>query len=243
MDNASAEMTKYAANSLLAVKISFINEIANLCERVGADIAHVRQGIGSDRRLGMHFLYPGLGYGGSCFPKDVRAIIDTAEAAGLDFSLMRAVDDVNNKQKRRLFGKIREYFDGDLAGRTFGVWGLAFKPRTDDMREAPAIGLVEDLLAAGCKVNVHDPEAMEVARGEFGDRVTYCAKNYEALAGADALCVVTEWNEFRHPDFDRVKQLLKTPVIFDGRNLWEPRDMQAKGFTYFPIGRPPVKAA
>lgn len=242
MDNASAEMTKYAANSLLAAKISFINEIANLCEKVGADVAHVRQGIGADRRLGLHFLYPGLGYGGSCFPKDVRAIIDTAEAVGLDFPLMRAVDDVNNLQKRRLFAKIRDYFDGDLAGRTFGIWGLAFKPRTDDMREAPAIGLVEDLLAAGCKVNVHDPEAMEVARGEFGDRVAYCAKNYDAVAGADALCVVTEWNEFRHPDFERIKVLLKAPVIFDGRNLWEPREMKLKGFTYFPIGRPCVKA-
>ncbi|MFN2377794.1 MAG: UDP-glucose/GDP-mannose dehydrogenase family protein [Candidatus Binatia bacterium] len=237
MDNASAEMTKYAANSLLAVKISFINEIANLCERVGADVSAVRQGIGTDRRLGMHFLYPGLGYGGSCFPKDVRAIIHTASDAGLDFSLLRCVDDVNNRQKRRLFEKIHDHFAGDLAGRTFAVWGLAFKPRTDDMREAPSIGLVRELLAAGATVNVHDPEAMEVARGVFGNSVTYCSKNYEALSGADALCVVTEWNEFRHPDFDRIKDLLKSPVIFDGRNLWEPRDMQGRGFTYYPIGR------
>jgi len=243
MDNPSAEMTKYAANSLLAVKISFINEIANLCERVGADVSHVRQGIGTDRRLGMHFLYPGLGYGGSCFPKDVRAIIHTATVAGLDFSLLRTVDEVNNRQKRRLFDKIRAHFGDDLAGRTLGIWGLAFKPRTDDMREAPSIGLVRDLLEAGCKVNVHDPEAMDVARGVFGETVTYCTKNYEALKGADALCIVTEWNEFRHPDFDRIKGLLKAPVIFDGRNLWEPRDMQARGFTYFPIGRPPVVVA
>ena len=237
MDNASAEMTKYAANSLLAVKISFINEIANLCERVGADVSAVRQGIGTDRRLGMHFLYPGLGYGGSCFPKDVRAIIHTASEAGLDFSLLRSVDDVNNRQKRRIFEKLQAHFDGDLAGRTFAIWGLAFKPRTDDMREAPSIGLVRELLAAGCKVNVHDPEAMEVARGVFGKGVTYCTKNYDALPGADALCIVTEWNEFRHPDFDRIKQMLKSPVIFDGRNLWEPRDMQGRGFTYYPIGR------
>jgi UDPglucose 6-dehydrogenase len=243
MDNASAEMTKYAANSLLAVKISFINEIANLCEKVGADVSAVRQGIGTDRRLGMHFLYPGLGYGGSCFPKDVRAIIHTASEAGLDFSLLRSVDDVNNRQKRRLFEKLQAHFDGDLAGRTFAVWGLAFKPRTDDMREAPAIGLVRDLLGAGCKVSVHDPEAMDVARGVFGSAVQYCTKNYEALAGADALCIVTEWNEFRHPDFDRIKQLLKSPVIFDGRNLWEPRDMQGRGFTYYPIGRSAVPVA
>jgi len=237
MDNASAEMTKYAANSLLAVKISFINEIANLCERVGADVSAVRQGIGTDRRLGMHFLYPGLGYGGSCFPKDVRAIIHTATEAGLDFSLLRSVDDVNNRQKRRIFEKLSAHFDGNLSGRTFAVWGLAFKPRTDDMREAPSIGLVRELLAAGCKVNVHDPEAMEVARAIFGKDVNYCTKNYDALPGADGLCIVTEWNEFRHPDFDRIKQMLKSPVIFDGRNLWEPRDMQGRGFTYYPIGR------
>jgi UDPglucose 6-dehydrogenase len=237
MDNASAEMTKYAANSLLAVKISFINEIANLCERVGADVSAVRQGIGTDRRLGMHFLYPGLGYGGSCFPKDVRAIIHTAHDAGLEFSLLRTVDEVNNRQKKRLFEKLHAHYNGSLAGRTFAVWGLAFKPRTDDMREAPSIGLVQDLLAAGCKVNVHDPEAMEVARGVFGDAVGYCHKNYDALPGADALLIVTEWNEFRHPDFDRIKSMLKEPVVFDGRNLWEPKDMAGRGFTYYPIGR------
>jgi UDPglucose 6-dehydrogenase len=237
MDNASAEMTKYAANSLLAVKISFINEIANLCERVGADVSAVRQGIGTDRRLGMHFLYPGLGYGGSCFPKDVRAIIHTAHDAGLEFSLLRTVDEVNNRQKKRLFEKLTAHYNGSLAGRTFAVWGLAFKPRTDDMREAPSIGLVQDLLEAGCKVNVHDPEAMEVARGVFGDSVSYCQKNYDALPGADALLIVTEWNEFRHPDFDRIKSMLKAPVVFDGRNLWEPKDMAGRGFTYYPIGR------
>ncbi len=240
MDNASAEMTKYAANSLLATKISFINEIANLCEAVGADVGLVRRGVGLDSRLGMHFLYPGLGYGGSCFPKDVRALLHTAEKSDLEFSLLKAVDDVNDKQKRRLFEKIKDYYKGDLQGRTFGVWGLAFKPRTDDMREAPAIGLVEDLLAAGCKVKVHDPEAMEVARSVFGDRVDYHDHNYDVLEGSDALLIVTEWNEFRHPDFERIKTLLKKPVIFDGRNLWEPKDMAAYGFSYLPIGRPAV---
>ena len=240
MDNASAEMTKYAANALLAVKISFINEVANLCERVGADVSLVRNGIGLDRRLGMHFLYPGLGYGGSCFPKDVRAIIATADRAGLEFPMLRAVDDVNNAQKRRLFEKISDFYKGDLKGRKFGIWGLAFKPRTDDMREAPSIGLIEDLLAAGATVEAHDPEAMEVARGVFGDRIGYHDRNYDALKGADALLVVTEWNEFRHPDFDRIKELLESPTVFDGRNLWEPKDMKRQGFNYFPIGRQAV---
>ncbi len=241
MDNASAEMTKYAANSLLATRISFMNEVANLCERVGADVSQVRQGMGFDSRIGPAFLYAGLGYGGSCFPKDVRAIINTAETNESDFTILRAVDQVNNRQKKRLFQKVETFYNGSLNGRTFGLWGLAFKPRTDDMREAPAIGLIEDLLASGCNVRVHDPEAMEVARKIFGDRITYHRQNYETLDGADALLVVTEWNEFRRPDFDRVKQLLKEPVIFDGRNLWEPASMQKIGFNYFPIGRPSVE--
>lgn len=241
MDNASAEMTKYAANSLLATRISFMNEVANLCERVGADVSQVRQGMGFDSRIGPAFLYAGLGYGGSCFPKDVRAIINTAETNKSDFTILRAVDQVNNRQKKRLFQKVETFYNGSLNGRTFGLWGLAFKPRTDDMREAPAIGLIEDLLASGCTVRVHDPEAMEVARKIFGDRITYHRQNYETLDGADALLVVTEWNEFRRPDFDRVKQLLKEPVIFDGRNLWEPASMQKIGFNYFPIGRPSVE--
>jgi UDPglucose 6-dehydrogenase len=241
MDNASAEMTKYAANALLATKISFINEIANLCERVGADVSQVRQGVGTDGRLGMSFLYAGLGYGGSCVPKDVRAIIHSAHDAGLEFPLLNAVDEVNNRQKRRLFEKVREFYDGSLSGRTFGVWGLSFKPRTDDMREAPSIGLIDDLLAAGCQVKAHDPEAMDVARQVFGDRISYHRQNYEAIEGADALLVVTEWNEFRRPDFDRVKRLLKEPVVFDGRNLWEPESMRKLGFAYFPIGRPSVQ--
>ncbi len=242
MDNASAEMTKYAANALLATRISFINEVANLCERVGADVAHVRQGIGLDSRIGMSFLYAGLGYGGSCFPKDVRAIIRTAEDQGMDFSLLRAVDEVNNRQKRRLFEKVKRHYDGDLGSRTFGVWGLAFKPRTDDMREAPAIGLIDDLLTEGCTVRVHDPEAMDVCRKIFGDRISYHRQNYEVLDGADALLIVTEWNEFRRPDFDRIRAMLKEPVIFDGRNLWEPDRMAKLGFTYYPIGRPAVGA-
>jgi len=241
MDNYSAEMTKYAANALLATKISFINEIANLCEAVGADVSSVRQGVGLDKRLGMHFLYAGLGYGGSCFPKDVKAIIHTAIEHDLDFPLMKAVEAVNEHQKRRLFEKVVAYYDGDLTGRTFGVWGLAFKPRTDDMREAPAVGLIDDLLRAGCKVRVHDPEAMEVARGIFEDRITYHRHNYDALEGADALLLVTEWNEFRRPDFDRVRRMLKEPVIFDGRNIWEPTEMEKLGFSYFPIGRPSVR--
>ena len=241
MDNASAEMTKYAANSLLATRISFMNEVANLCERVGADVSQVRQGMGFDSRIGPAFLYAGLGYGGSCFPKDVRAIINTAETNESDFTILRAVDQVNNRQKKRLFQKVETFYNGSLNGRTFGLWGLAFKPRTDDMREAPAIGLIEDLLSSGCNVRVHDPEAMEVARKIFGDRITYHRQNYETLDGADALLVVTEWNEFRRPDFDRVKQLLKEPVIFDGRNLWEPASMQKIGFNYFPIGRPSVE--
>ncbi len=240
MDNASAEMTKYAANGLLATRISFVNEVANLCEAVGADVTMVRKGVGMDRRLGMHFLYAGLGYGGSCFPKDVRSIIHKAKEHGLDFDLLRAVDEVNNRQKKRLFEKVKSHYEGDLKGRVFGLWGLAFKPRTDDMREAPSIGIIEELLDAGCTVKVHDPEAMETARRIFGDRIEYYRQSYDVLDGADALLVVTEWNEFRRPDFVRMKALLKKPVIFDGRNLWTPANMQTRGFHYFPIGRPSV---
>lgn len=240
MDNASAEMTKYAANGLLATRISFVNEVANLCEAVGADISLVRRGVGLDNRLGMHFLYAGLGYGGSCFPKDVRSIIHTAAQHDIDFQLLRSVDEVNNRQKLRLFDKLRVFYGGALEGRCFALWGLAFKPRTDDMREAPAIGLIESLLEAGATVRAHDPEAMDTARAVFGDRISYHRTGYDALEGADAMLVVTEWNEFRRPDFERVKGLLKEPVIFDGRNLWEPEQMRKKGFSYFPIGRPAV---
>jgi UDPglucose 6-dehydrogenase len=240
MDNRSAEMTKYAANAFLATRISFINQVANLCEKVGADVAEVRRGIGFDRRIGHYFLFPGVGYGGSCFPKDVRAVIRMAEESGMAFSLLKEVEAVNDQQKHLLVEKVHAHFGADLHGRKFAVWGLAFKPRTDDMREAPALVIVEELLKAGAEIAVHDPEALGRARELFGDRISYHRVNYEALTGADALLIVTEWNEFRRPDFARMKSLLKTPVIFDGRNLYEPMVMQQEGFTYYSIGRMPV---
>ena len=243
MDNESAEMTKYAANALLATRISFMNEIANLCERVGADVDLVRHGIGYDRRIGHHFLFPGVGYGGSCFPKDVKAVIHTAIDNGMTFPLLNAVEEVNEAQKARLVEKIVGEFGHDLKGRQFAVWGLAFKPKTDDMRAAPALTVVDGLLARGAKVAVHDPEALAEARKHFGDRVSYHRVNYETLEGADALLVVTEWNEFRRPDFPRMKQLMRRPLIFDGRNIYDPAVMREHGFTYFPIGRSPVRAA
>jgi UDPglucose 6-dehydrogenase len=241
MDNASAEMTKYAANALLATRISFMNEVANLCERVGADVDFVRRGIGYDRRIGHHFLFPGVGYGGSCFPKDVQAVIHTAHDTGMKFPLLVAVEEVNDAQKHRLVDKVVAEFGEDLRGRRFAVWGLAFKPRTDDMREAPAIVVIRGLLERGATVAVHDPEALGQAKKIFGDHVTYHRVNYEALAGADALLVVTEWSEFRRPDFDRMRQLLKHPVIIDGRNIYEPDVMRTHGFTYVPIGRAAVR--
>src|SRR5882724_262134 len=242
MDNASAEMTKYAANALLATRISFMNEIANLCERVGGDVEFVRKGVGYDRRIGHHFLFPGVGYGGSCFPKDVQAIIHTAHDAGMRFPLLGGVEEVNDAQKRRLVEKVTAEFGEDLRGKRFAIWGLAFKPRTDDMREAPAIVVVNGLLDRGAEVAVHDPEALAQAKRVFGDRVAYHRVNYEALAGVDALLVVTEWNEFRRPDFDRMKQLMRRPLIFDGRNIYEPDVMREHGFTYVPIGRAAVRA-
>ncbi len=243
MDNTSAEMTKYAANALLATRISFVNEIANLCERVGADVELVRRGIGYDRRIGHHFLFPGVGYGGSCFPKDVKAVIRTAGEHGMPFPLLNAVEEVNEGQKRRLVEKVVAEFGDSLEGRRVAVWGLAFKPRTDDMREAPSITVVWGLLARGAQVAVHDPEALSEARNLFGDRVSYHRLNYEALEGADALLIVTQWNEFRRPDFVRMKRLMRQPVIFDGRNLYEPEVMREHGFAYYPIGRAPVRAA
>ncbi len=237
MDNRSAEMTKYAANALLATRISFMNEVANLCERVGADVNLVRRGVGSDRRIGQHFLFPGIGYGGSCFPKDVQAMIHTAEEYGLDSAMLRAVDAVNDRQKHVLVHKVKAELGTNLSGRTFAVWGLSFKPRTDDMREAPSLTIVEGLLKAGAKMQLHDPEALGEARKFFGARVAYFTTNYEALRGADALLILTEWNEFRRPDFGRMKQLLKSPLIFDGRNLYEPAEMHELGFTYHSIGR------
>ena len=243
MDNASAEMTKYAANALLATRISFMNEIANLCERVGADVDQVRRGISYDRRIGHHFLFPGVGYGGSCFPKDVKAVIHTAHQHGMKFPLLNAVEDVNEAQKRLLVEKVAAHFGDHLGGRRLAVWGLAFKPRTDDMREAPSITIVEGLLARGAELAVHDPEALGEARKLFGERVTYHRVNYEALRDADALLIVTEWNEFRRPDFARMKRMLRRPIIFDGRNLYEPDVMREHGFTYVPIGRAAVRPA
>jgi UDPglucose 6-dehydrogenase len=236
MDTASAELAKYAANAMLAVRISFMNEVANVCEAVGADVDHVRRAVGSDRRIGPSFLFPGVGFGGSCFPKDVKAMGRFAAHEGYEFKLLKAVDDVNALQKTRLAAKMRDHF-GDLRGKAIALWGLAFKPKTDDMREAPAIPLIESLLAAGATVRAYDPEAMGVAKRLFGDRITFAANNYDALRGADALAIVTEWNEFRRPDLARVKSLLNNPVIFDGRNLFQPERMRAEGFTYYSIGR------
>lgn len=236
MDTASAELSKYAANSILATRISFMNEIANVCELVGADVDMVRRAIGTDRRIGPSFLFPGVGYGGSCFPKDVKALLKSAAEHGYDFEMLRAVEAVNQRQKSRLVQKIGAHFP-ELAGRTIALWGLAFKPRTDDMREAPAIAIVEGLLARGANVRAYDPEALQTARPIFGDRIELCTKSYDAVRDADALVIVTEWNEFREPDFKRIHSLLKQPVIFDGRNIYNPDQMRALGFTYYSIGR------
>jgi UDPglucose 6-dehydrogenase len=242
MDPRSAELTKYASNAMLALRISFINQMANLCEAVGAEINEVRRGMGTDRRIGSQFLFPGVGYGGSCFPKDVQALIHSAAENQLDFSILQAADEVNDLQKRIMVERARTHFAGVLKDRVFAVWGLAFKPRTDDMREAPALVVIEELLAAGARIQAHDPEALESARIIFGDRVSYHGSNYEALRGADALIILTEWNEFRHPNFQRMKSELKQPVIFDGRNLYDPALMKALEFTYYSVGRRPVHA-
>lgn len=233
----SAEMTKYAANAMLATKISFINEMANLCDRLGADINDVRKGMGHDQRIGFQFLFPGPGYGGSCFPKDVEAIIAMGRRTGLPLKLMQAVDAVNDAQKQVLFEKVKGHFGAKLAGKTLAIWGLAFKPRTDDIREAPALTLIESLLKAGASVRVHDPEAMANVRELFGDKLYYADRPYGALEGADGLAIVTEWQEFRNPDFELIRRLLKGPVIFDGRNIYDHQQMAALGFTYYGIGR------
>ncbi len=236
MDTRSAELTKYASNSMLAVRISFMNDISQLCEKVGADVDAVRKGMGADKRIGYPFLFPGVGYGGSCFPKDVKALITTARENGLEYEMLRAVERTNERQKKAIVAKAVKHF-GDLSGKTFAVWGLAFKPKTDDMREAPALEIIEGLAGKGAKIQATDPVAMEVAHKILGDRVKLCQGPYEALEGADALCVVTEWNEFRHPDFDRMKRLMKQPVVFDGRNVFDPAAMRSRGFTYYGIGR------
>ena len=238
MDTPSAEMTKYAANAMLATRISFMNQMARLCEAVGADVTLVRKGIGSDRRIGPAFLFPGPGYGGSCFPKDVKALLRTAELNGMRFDILESVEAANERQKRLLFEKVERHFDGKLAGTAVAVWGLAFKAETDDVRESPALVLVEALLSAGATVRVHDPAAVESARRHLGDRVTYAAHAYEAVDGAAALVIVTEWLEYRNPDFDRIKRLLVRPLIVDGRNLYDPVRLTRLGFTYDSIGRP-----
>jgi UDPglucose 6-dehydrogenase len=232
-------MTKYAANAMLATKISFINEMANLCERMGADINDVRRGIGHDERIGFQFLFPGAGYGGSCFPKDIRAIVSMSKQLGLSAPIMEAVDSVNEAQKQVLFRKIREHYGEGLKGRTLAVWGLAFKPRTDDIREAPALSLIEALLVEGVRLRVHDPEAMANVRAVYGDRLVYCDRPYGSLEGADGLAIVTEWQEFRNPDFEVMRRLLSQKVIFDGRNLYEPKTPVSFGFVYYSIGRRP----
>jgi UDPglucose 6-dehydrogenase len=237
MDERSAEMTKYAANSYLATRISFMNEIANLCERLGADVDMVRKGMGSDSRIGKRFLFPGVGYGGSCFPKDVQALAQSAEENAYDFKILKAVMQVNELQKEVLSEKIYRYFKGDLKNKTIAVWGLAFKPNTDDIREAPALTIISGLLEHGARIQAFDPEAMENVRHILGDRINYCSSEYEALNGADALAVVTEWTLFRKPDFDQVKQLMKAPVIFDGRNVYDVDEMRQAGFHYESIGR------
>jgi UDPglucose 6-dehydrogenase len=236
MSTESAELCKYAANSILATRISFMNEIANICELVGADVDEVRKAIGSDRRIGTSFLFPGVGYGGSCFPKDVKALLKSAADHGYDSKILRAVEAVNEQQKQRLVAKMEQHFK-DLKGRTIALWGLAFKPRTDDMREAPAIPIIERLLDRGAKVRAYDPAAAPVAGRIFDGRIALCEKSYDALAGADALAIVTEWNEFREPDFAKMRSLLRSPVVFDGRNIYSPEQMRELGFTYFSIGR------
>jgi UDPglucose 6-dehydrogenase len=236
MDIVSTEMTKYAANSMLATKISFMNDIANLCEIVGADINMVRKGIGSDPRIGNKFIYPGIGYGGSCFPKDVQALIKTAGDYNYDLRVLKAVEAVNNDQKMVLLNKILKYFKGNISGKTIAVWGLSFKPHTDDMRQAPSLGIIKKLLEEGAKVKAYDPVAMNEAKHHFGDSISYMDEQYEALRDSDCMALVTEWPEFRFPNFKAMKQLLKTPAIFDGRNIYDSAEMKRNGFDYFCIG-------
>jgi UDPglucose 6-dehydrogenase len=236
MDCASAELCKYAANAMLATRISFMNEVANVCEVVGADVDQVRRAVASDRRIGPAFLFPGVGYGGSCFPKDVKALMTFASSKNYQFEILQAVENVNDRQKVRLLAKMKQHF-GSLRGKRIAIWGLAFKPKTDDMREAPAVPLITALLEAGAAVAAYDPEAVKVARALFGNSVDFKDRSYDALAGADAMAIVTEWHEFREPDWGRIKKLLKTPVIFDGRNIYNPEQLRGLGFTYYSMGR------
>jgi UDPglucose 6-dehydrogenase len=240
MDERSAELTKYAANAFLATKISFMNEIAQMCERLGADVDMVRKGIGSDERIGKRFLFPGIGYGGSCFPKDVKALVYSAKEVAYDFAILDAVTEVNERQKVHIVSKIRRYFNNDLAGKKFAVWGLAFKPNTDDIREAPALEIISALLDSGASVCAFDPEAVNNVKQIFGDRINFAETQYDCIENADALIVATEWNEFRTPDFDKILSLLRDPVIFDGRNVFDVQVMEKKGFHYESIGRSSV---
>ena len=237
MDERSSEVTKYAANAFLATKISFMNELANFCEEAGADIDSVRKGIGSDARIGKQFLFAGVGYGGSCFPKDVKALIKTAEKYKHDFTILRAVDQLNENQKGVLFRKLNKHFKNHLKGKTIALWGLSFKPQTDDIREAPSLVIIRELLGAGAKVRAHDPIANPIVEQHFRGQVEFFDRSYEALKDAEALVVVTEWNEFRNPDFSKMKKLMKRPVILDGRNIYDPKEMKELGFTYYSIGR------
>lgn len=241
MDNRSAEVTKYAANAMLALRISFMNDIANLCQKCGADVDKVRLGIGLDSRIGKRFLFPGIGYGGSCFPKDVQALIATGAQFEAPQRLLEATEAINQAQKRALISRVIEHF-GDIAGRHFALWGLSFKPNSDDMREAPSLVLIEELLSHGATVCAYDPEAIPVAQKLLGDKIAWANRHYDACEGADALIIATEWNKFREPDFDFLKELLKQPVIFDGRNVYELETMRSRGFTYYSIGRPDVIA-
>jgi UDPglucose 6-dehydrogenase len=238
MDERSSELTKYAANSFLATKISFMNEIAQLCERMGADVDMVRRGIGSDERIGKRFLFSGIGYGGSCFPKDVQALVQSASEAQYDFKILKAVEKVNAMQKLHLVEKIKAHYNGDLKGKHFALWGLAFKPNTDDIREAPALSIIDALLKEGATITAYDPEAMEPVKRQIGAAIHYAVSQYQALEGADALLIATEWSEFRTPDFERIEKLLPAKVIFDGRNLFEVAKMQSMGYRYISIGRP-----
>jgi UDPglucose 6-dehydrogenase len=238
MDERSSELTKYAANSFLATKISFMNEIAQLCERMGADVDMVRRGIGSDERIGKRFLFSGIGYGGSCFPKDVQALVKSAGEAEYDFKILKAVEKVNAMQKLHLVEKIKTHFSGALKGKHFALWGLAFKPNTDDIREAPALSIIDALLQQGASITAYDPEAMQNVRQLLGEKINYAPSQYQALEGADALIIATEWSEFRTPDFERIEKLLPSKVIFDGRNLFEVAKMKSMGYRYISIGRP-----
>ncbi len=240
MDILSSEMTKYAANSMLATKISFINDIANLCEIVGADVDNVRKGIGSDVRIGNKFIYPGTGYGGSCFPKDVQALIRTADENKYSLEILKAVETVNYRQKTVLPAKVMKHFNGDIKGKKFALWGLAFKPKTDDMREAPALVIIDKFLEAGATVSAYDPVAMEEGKRILGDKITFAKDEYDACIDADALILVTEWNEFRIPNFRVIEKLMKNKLIFDGRNIYDPDELDDLGFSYYPIGRKPV---